>query len=92
MPRGVCVSWVQRRRHWKQAEGTFPRPPRTFADQARVAANVNVQNTALLRSLNLSNAASVVQHIDTQTGLLSRPVLERELAHESEAALLSFPI
>ncbi|WP_409560402.1 carbohydrate kinase family protein [Hyphomicrobium sp. MC8b] len=38
------------------------------------------------------NAASVVQHIDTQTGLLSRPVLERELAHESEAALLSFPI
>lgn len=46
------------------------------------------------RALNAAsiNAASVVQHIDTQTGLLTRPVLEREMAHESEAALLTFQL
>lgn len=38
------------------------------------------------------NAASVVQYIDTQTGLLSRSDLERELQRESEAPLLSFSI
>ncbi len=38
------------------------------------------------------NAASVVQYIDTQTGLLTRATLERELERESEAALFSFSI
>ncbi|MFT3731261.1 MAG: carbohydrate kinase family protein [Hyphomicrobium sp.] len=38
------------------------------------------------------NAANVVQHIDTQTGLLSRAALERELMRENEAAFLSFSI
>ncbi|HML29804.1 MAG TPA: carbohydrate kinase family protein [Hyphomicrobium sp.] len=38
------------------------------------------------------NAASVVQYIDTQTGLLSRAALEQELRRESEAPLLSFSI
>ncbi|MET0408372.1 MAG: carbohydrate kinase family protein [Hyphomicrobium sp.] len=38
------------------------------------------------------NAASVVQFIDTQTGLLSRSALEREIERSTEAALFSFSI
>ncbi len=38
------------------------------------------------------NAASVVQFIDTQSGLLTRSALEQELVRESEAPLLSFSI
>ncbi len=38
------------------------------------------------------NAASVVKFIDTQTGLLSRPALEKELEDASEAPLLNFSI
>ncbi len=38
------------------------------------------------------NAASVVQFIDTQTGLLSRPALEREIGLTSEASLFSLSI
>lgn len=38
------------------------------------------------------NAASVVKHIDTQTGLLTWSALERELEGEVEAPLLSFSI
>ncbi|WP_045835833.1 carbohydrate kinase family protein [Hyphomicrobium sp. 99] len=38
------------------------------------------------------NAASVVKFIDTQTGLLTKPVLEREIETASEAALFSFSI
>lgn len=38
------------------------------------------------------NAASVVTFIDTQTGLLRRPALEKELAGATEAPLLSFSI
>jgi ribokinase len=47
-----------------------------------------------VRALNAAsiNAASVVQYVDTQTGLLSRLALERELGHEKEATLLSFSI
>lgn len=47
-----------------------------------------------VRALNAAsvNAASVVQYIDTQTGLLTRAALERELEREREAPLLSFSI
>ncbi len=38
------------------------------------------------------NAASVVKFIDTQTGLLARSALERELERSDEAPLLSFSI
>jgi ribokinase len=38
------------------------------------------------------NAASVVQYVDTQTGLMSRSALEQELERESAGALLSFSI
>ncbi len=46
------------------------------------------------RALNAAsvNAASVVKHIDTQTGLLTRPALEREIERASESALFSFSI
>ena len=42
-------------------QGTFPRPPRTFADQGRVAAAINGQNAALLRSLHVSNPRDLLQ-------------------------------
>ena len=38
------------------------------------------------------NAANVVQYIDTQTGLLSRPALEREIGQTGETSLFSLSI
>jgi hypothetical protein len=42
-------------------EGAFPRPPRTWAEQTRFGSNLNAQNAAVLRSLNISNPRSLVQ-------------------------------
>lgn len=46
------------------------------------------------RALNAAtvNSASVVKFVDTQTGLLTRAALEKELESASEAPLLSFSI
>jgi ribokinase len=50
------------------------------------------QNAARALSAASINAASVVKHIDTQTGLLARSALEAEIEARSETALFSFTI